>query len=103
MAYLSTRSKVMKKNASEEEIDRLVMAQADNDAEWEEPIHVRKAAKPASLIIPASLAARAAFLARLHREAGVEEWLTRIIQERVEIEEVAFVEAKRDLTAKADT
>jgi len=31
----------------------------------------------------------------------VEEWLTHIIQERVELEEAAFVRVKHDLAAKA--
>jgi len=53
-------------------------------------------AKPASLSIPADLAARAAFLARLHRKHSVDEWLTHIIQERIELEEAAFVGVKRD-------
>ena len=99
MANMTTKSKTMTKRLSEEEIDMVVVGQADNDSAWEEPIHVRKG-KPASVTIPASLAARAAFLARLHREAGIEEWLTRIIRERVEIEEVAFAAAKREMTAK---
>ena len=32
---------------------------------------------------------------------NVEEWLTHIIQEKVELEEAAFVGAKHDLAAKA--
>jgi len=89
----------VKKNLSEEDIDRIVVAQANDDSAWEKPIQVR-GAEPTSLSIPAELAARAAFLARLHREAGVEEWLTRIIRERIEIEQAAFLELKRELAAK---
>jgi len=36
----------------------------------------------------------------MHKEPGVEEWIKRIIRERVEMEEVAFVEAKRELIEK---
>ena len=43
--------------------------------------------------------ARAAFLARLHREKHVEKWLARIIRERVEIEEDAFAEIKCSVAA----
>jgi hypothetical protein len=50
--------------------------------------------------IPAELAARAAFLARLHKEKNVEEWMTKVIKERVEIEEVAFIEAKREMSLR---
>jgi len=96
---LSTGDKT-KKNRSEIEIDQIVVAQADNDSAWERPVYVHRA-KPASVAIPADLAARAAFLARLHRKKSVEEWLQLIIQERVELEEAAFVGMKHDLTVKA--
>lgn len=96
---MTEKDKTMKRKLSEEEIDKIVVEQADNDSAWEEPIHVRKT-KPTSLSVPADLAARAAFLARLHRETDVEEWLIHIIRERIELEEVAFVEAKRDMATK---
>lgn len=81
---------------TEEEIDRIVMAQADDDSAWEKPIFVRKA-KSASVHVPSELAERAAFFARLHREKKVENWLRRIIQERIDLEEAAFAGLKRDL------
>ena len=89
-----------KKKLSEHAIDQAVVAQADDDAAWEKPIRVRRT-KSASLSIPPDLAARAAFLARLHRTRNVEEWLTHVIQERVDLEEADFVGAKQDLAAKA--
>jgi len=91
-----------KKNTRpEQEIDRIVVSQANDDSAWGSPIHVHKT-RQASLSIPPDLAARAAFLARLHRKNSMEEWLTRIIQERIELEEAAFTGAKQDLRAKAD-
>lgn len=57
-----------------QEIDQLVVDQANDDLAWEKPVYVHRT-KPASLSIPADLAARGAFLARLHRKKGVEEWL----------------------------
>jgi hypothetical protein len=95
---MSTKSKA-KKRLFEKDIDQLVVAQANNDSAWQKPIRVRRT-KSASLSIPADLAARAAFLARLHRKTSAEEWLRHIIQERVELEEAAFVGAKHDLAAK---
>ena len=95
---MSTRNR-MKKKPSEREIDRIVTAQANDDSAWEKPIHVRRA-KPASLSIPPDLAARAAFLAQLHRTKNVDRWLTHIIQERIELEEAAFIGVKQDLAAK---
>jgi hypothetical protein len=90
----------MTKRLSETEIDQLVVAQAEDDAAWEAPVRVQQAA-PAALKLPAELAARAAFLAQLHRTPNVEDWLRRVIQERVELEEAAFVGIKRSLATQA--
>lgn len=87
-----------KSRLSEEEIDRLVVEQAADADAWEPAIH--RTVEPTALAVPAELAARAAFLARLHRRASVEEWLTLVIRERVELEEAAYVEAKQDMTAR---
>lgn len=84
------------RNLSEEEIDQLVIAHADDDSAWEKPIRVRRS-KLSAVSLPAELASRAAFFARLHREASLEEWLKRIIEERLNIEEAVFAESKRDL------
>jgi predicted component of type VI protein secretion system len=48
----------------------------------------------------ADLAARAAFLARGHRSESLDEWLTHVIRERVELEEAAFVGAKQELVTR---
>ena len=95
---MKTKGRV-KRQLSEAEIDSIVVAQANDESAWEKPVHVRRK-KATTLSIPAELAARAAFLARLHRESSIEEWLTHIIQERVELEEAAFAGAKRELVAK---
>jgi hypothetical protein len=89
-----------KRKMTESEIDELVEKQANDDAAWGKPVRVRRT-RGASIFIPPELAARAAFLARLHRKPNVEEWLTRIIQERIELEEAAFVGAKQELTSRA--
>ncbi|MDT5123414.1 MAG: hypothetical protein QOC96_2896 [Acidobacteriota bacterium] len=89
---MSKRTKAI----SEEEIDRLVASQADDDSAWDKPFRVRKS-KSSAVSLPAELASRAAFFARLHREASLQEWLKRIIEERINIEEAVFAESKRDL------
>ena len=96
---MSPKKRGKRAKHSQEEIDKIVIAQADDDSAWEEPVKVKREALT-SLLIPGDLAARAAFLAKLHKEAGVEEWLARIIRERIELEEVAFGEAKRELAMK---
>jgi hypothetical protein len=81
---------------NQEAIDRLVVSESEDDSAWEAPVRVRRS-KSASLSLPGDLAARAAFLARLHREAGLDKWVERIVRERVELEEFAFSEAKKML------
>ncbi len=92
MSGESTRSKRL----SEEEIDEIVIAEADNDAAWEAPVKVEPSART-SFALPRDLAARAAFLARLHHAGRVEDWLTQVIRERIELEETAFATAKREI------
>ena len=82
---------------SQESIDRRVISQSENDSAWEAPVRIKRA-KPASLSIPGDLAVRAAFLARLHRAPDLESWVERVLRERVELEESAFSEAKKNLT-----
>jgi hypothetical protein len=93
---MTTKKKQSRTRVSEEEIDTIVEAQAADDSAWGKPIQVRKG-KAASVSISAELAARVAFVAQLHRERNAEDWLARIIKERIELEEVAFLEAKREM------
>jgi hypothetical protein len=93
---MSTRKKKKAATLDRQTIDDLVTTQAEDQSAWEPPVRVKNS-KPASLSIPGDLAARATFLAKLHREAGVDQWVERILRERVELEEVAFAEAKKEL------
>jgi hypothetical protein len=92
MGHMSKKARIL----SEEEVDARVIAEAEDDSAWEKPIRVRRS-KSSAVSLPAELASRAAFFARLHREASLEEWLKRIIEERLNIEEAVFAESKRDL------
>ena len=85
------------KRLSEEEIDEIVIAQADDDTAWEEPVSVRRT-RPITIVLSPDLAVRATFLARLHQMANVEEWLQGIIEQRIDFEEAAFAELKKSLT-----
>ena len=96
---MSMRTKSKKTTIlDQEEIDRLIISQSDDDSTWEAPVRVKRS-KLASLSIPGELAARAAFLARLHRETGVDKWVERVVRERVELEELAFKLAKKKLAS----
>ena len=96
---MKSKGKTVKTRLSESEIDAVVEAQADSPSAWGRPIKVRRG-KNKPLSLPADLAARAVFLAKLHREKNVESWLARIVKERVELEERAFTQAKRALSAR---
>jgi hypothetical protein len=102
---MNTKRKASGRNLSEEEIDKIVVDQAEDETAWEKPVRVKRA-KPAFLSIPAELVAsdaRASFVSQLHREKDFKAWLTRIIRERIELEEVAFAEAKRELSSRDNT
>ncbi len=71
------------------------------DAEAEEPesdeaedvqIYIGAVASSVQVYLSSKTAARATFFARLHGEA-VDEWITRIVEEKLEAEETALVEA----------
>jgi len=97
---MKKRRKTMssKPKLTQSQIDRFVTVQADQDSAWDKAIVVKRP-KSASLSIPTELAARAAFLAKLHRESRVDKWVERIVRERVEIEESAFTAAKKNLAS----
>ena len=81
---------------SQKKIDELVVAQADDDSAWEKAVQVHRS-KSEAVSIPAEVASRAAFFARLHREPSLEHWIKKVIAERIDIEEAAFAATKRDL------
>ena len=87
-----------KPRLSQDQVDDLMVDQANQDSAWEKLISVRRP-KSKSFSISADLAARAAFLAKLHREPRVDEWVERVLRERVEIEESAFSAAKKTLAS----
>ena len=95
---MSSQKKSTRKILDREEIDRVVISESDDNSAWEASLRVKRS-QPASLSIPGELAARAAFLARLHREADVAKWVERVVRERVELEELAFTEAKKKLAS----
>jgi hypothetical protein len=97
---MTNKVNMASKEPSESEIDGLVAAQADDQSAWSKPVHALRT-KAASLSIPADLAARAAFLARLHREKSLERYIARIVRERIELEELVFVEAKRQFAGNS--
>ena len=83
---------------AQDEIDRIVISKAGNDLAWERAVHVKRS-RAVSLSLPGELAKRAEFLAKLHREANLAKWVERIVRDKVELEELAFTDAKRKLAS----
>jgi hypothetical protein len=92
------RKSAPKSRPIRDQIDEAVVAEAGQDSAWEKVVSVRRS-QSTSLSIPAGLAARAAVLAKLHRETGVDKWIERVVRERVEIEESAFTAARKTLAS----
>jgi hypothetical protein len=95
MANMNSIDPAPQETLSEQEIDQIVETQANNDSAWENPIIVQK--HPTSLSIPSELAVKATFLAGLHQETNVQAWIIRLIRERLELEEAAYLEIKQNL------
>jgi hypothetical protein len=87
----------MKKRKNEAEIDDLVAAQAADESVWSKPVTVKRNVL-ARISLSPELAAKAAFLARLHHKANAQEWLRSVIEERVDFEESACAGLKEALT-----
>ena len=66
-ANMKPKREYTRAQISEMEIDAIVESQSDDDSAWTKSTKARKA-RLDSLLIPADLAARAAFLARVARE-----------------------------------
>jgi hypothetical protein len=96
---MSDSAKRHSKPPDEDEIDEIVAGQVHDDAAWEPPVEVRRTGE-AHVELSAELAARALFIARAHRARTLDQWLERIIRERVELEESAFASAKRELSSR---
>ncbi len=82
-----------KKILAEEEIDRLVIAEADDMARWGKAIAV----KPTSIRFLPSTIEKAKYLAKLHKARGYQTWLKQIVEERIKQEEKVLSDFKREL------
>lgn len=94
---LADMRKIVKtKKLSENEIDELVVSQSEDRSAWTKPFRVQRSKHP-SISIPADVASRAAFFSRLHRAPNMDEWIKKVIRERLEMEEAVYTQVKREL------
>jgi hypothetical protein len=80
-----------KKRLTEEEIDSIVISEADDIAKWEKPIKVR----PVLVRFSPSVIEKAKYLSGLHRIRGYRAWLKQIVKERIEQEEKLLSDFKQ--------
>jgi hypothetical protein len=97
IADMRSTRKQRKKRLTEK--DDIVESQSDDDSAWGKT-DTRSQGKVGDNVYPSRISGKSSLLAKLHRENDVEDWLTKIIKERVEMEEVAFSEAKRQMSLR---
>ncbi len=79
---------------SAEEIDEIVVAEADDLSRWEEPIVVRPT-RVISIRLSPEIIAKAKYFAQVYKARGYQTWLKQIIEERIRAEEKLLETLKR--------
>ncbi len=82
-----------RKKVTEEEIDELVIAEANDMTKWGKPVAVR----PTVIRFSTSVIEKAKYLAKLHNTRGYQTWLKQIVEERIKLEEELLSDIKRGL------
>ena len=90
----------MKKNSKKltnEQIDEIVTIESDDLSKWEEPIEV-KAPQAVLLRLSPELIQKIKFLATIHKTDNYQNWLEKIIKERIQLEDELLDSIKEDFT-----
>ena len=90
----------MKKNSKKltnEQIDEIVTIESDDLSKWEEPIEV-KAPQAILLRLSPELIQKIKFLATIHKTDNYQNWLEKIIKERIQLEGELLDSIKSDFT-----
>ena len=82
-----------RKKLTEEEIDELVVAEANDMTKWGKPVAVR----PNVIRFSTSVIEKAKYLAKLHKTSGYQTWLKQVVEERIKLEEELLSDIKRGL------
>lgn len=83
-----------KKKLTEENIDEIVIKEADDFTRWEEPVLVKSNFITSIRLSPETIR-RAKYFAKVHKSRGYQTWLKQIIEERIRIEEEILSELKQ--------
>ncbi len=90
-----------KRKLTEDQIDEIVIKEADDLSKWESPVHV-KAPQAISLRLSPQLIQKAKFLATLHKSKGYQSYLEKIIKERIQLEEKLIESIKPEILEAND-
>ena len=89
-----------KEHLTEKDIDEIVIKEADDSSRWGKPIHVKpRIAIP--LPLPAKLVKRAKSIAQRRKAGGYQDWLLKVIEERIASEESAASLTRRRTRVRA--
>ena len=86
-----------KKRLTEEEIDRIIINEADDKTKRGKPITV----KPVLIRFSPSIIEKAKHLAKLHRASDYQVWLKRIVEERIRLEEELLSDFKGGFSSRS--
>lgn len=92
MANMKKKSKKL----TDEQIDEMVIKEADDLSKWDEPIKV-KAPQAISLRLSAELIQKIKFMATIHKTDTYQNWLEKIIKERIQLEDELLDSIKSNL------
>ncbi|MFQ5770035.1 MAG: hypothetical protein ACE5HX_05840 [bacterium] len=90
-------SKYVKK-LKDEDIDEIVIKDANDLSKWENPIQV-KAPQAISLRLSPELIQKIKILAKIHKKNNYHKWLEKIIEERINLEEELLESIRSELTS----
>jgi len=88
-----------KRKLTEQEIDEIVISEADDISKWEEPISVKPSGEASIRLSPDTIR-KAKYFARLHKYRGYQPWLKRIIEDRIRTEEEILKDLKQMLESE---
>ena len=84
---------------TEQEIDEIVISEANDISKWEKPISV-KPSGAASIRLSPDTIRKARYFARLHKYRGYQTWLKQIIEDRIKTEEEILKDLKQRLESE---
>ncbi len=89
-----------KRELTEQEIDEIVISEANDISKWEEPISV-KPSGAASIRLSPDTIRKAKYFAKLDKYRGYQTWLKQIIEDQIRTEGEILKELKQRLESES--